>query len=226
MPSFQHVQEFITYALFLETFNNIFCQLTLMKKTLFFLSLLAVSKLAFCQTSPQNSIKAGLTYVLFGSGDLSGVNYYNEYNRRLNRYLTFAPSLYVGYGSKSSDYLRFTKASFSVDPNPFISPMRFEKSKIRLGAGPSLRFLSDTQPNSYGIIFKGALPALPPNTDYVITPLNYTRPLNYWTIGYSVVLEAELHFTGHWLVGGRASFQSYASGETVLNAGINVGYRF
>jgi hypothetical protein len=30
MPSFQHVQEFITYALFLETFNNIFCQLTLL----------------------------------------------------------------------------------------------------------------------------------------------------------------------------------------------------
>jgi hypothetical protein len=197
-----------------------------MTKSLLILSLLVSTHLAFCQSSPQNSIKAGFTSILFGSGDLTGVNYYNEYNRRLNRYLTFAPSLHVGYGSKDSDYLRFIKASFSVDPNLFISPMRFEKSKIRLGVGPSLRFLSDSHPSGYGILFKGALPTLPPNTDYVITPLNYTRPLNYWTIGYTLVLEAELHFTGHWLVGGRASFQSYKSGETVANVGINVGYRF
>lgn len=197
-----------------------------MKNTLLILSLFVGSHFAFCQTSPQNSIKVGLTYILFGSGDLTGVNYYNEYNRRLNRYLTFSPSLHVGYGSKASDYLRFTKASFSVDPNLFISPMRFEKSKIRLGIGPSFRFLSDSHPSGYGIEFNGDLPTLPNKVNYVITPVFYTRPLNYWTIGYSVVLEAELHFTGHWLIGGRASFQNYASGETVLNAGINVGYRF
>lgn len=197
-----------------------------MKKTLLILSLSVGTHLAFCQNAPQNSIKAGLTSILFGSGDLTGVNYYNEYNRRLNRCLTFAPSLHFGYGSKASDYLRFTKASFSVDPNLFISPMRFEKSKIRLGIGPSLRFLSDSHPSGYGILFKGALPALPPNVDYVIMPLNYTRPLNYWTIGYTIVLEAELHFTGHWLIGARASFQNYESGETAANAGINLGYRF
>jgi hypothetical protein len=197
-----------------------------MKHTLLVLILLVSSSLAFCQNSPQNSFKAGLTGILFGSGDLTGVNYYNEYNRRLNRYFTFAPSLHFGYGSKASEYLRFTKASFSVDPNIFISPMRFEKSKVRLGVGPSLRFLSDSHPNGYGVMFKGALPALPENLDYVITPVTYARPLNYWTVGYSIVLEAELHFTGHWLVGARASFQNYASGESAANVGFNVGYRF
>ncbi|WP_147277019.1 hypothetical protein [Runella aurantiaca] len=196
-----------------------------MKKTLLFLSLLAGSNLVFGQNPPQNNIKAGFTYILFGSGDLAGFNYYNEYNRRLNRFLTFAPSLHFGYGAKASDYLRSTKASFSVDPNVFISPMRFEKSKIRLGVGPSLRFLSDSHPSSFGLLFNGGT-ALPLDKDYLITPITYTRPLNYWTIGYTLLLEAELHFTRHWLVGTRASFQNYASGETALNAGLNVGYRF
>lgn len=197
-----------------------------MKKTLLVLSLLVGTHLAFCQNVLQNSIKAGLTYILFGSGDLTGVNYYNEYNRRLNRHLTFAPSLHVGYGSKTSKYLRFTKASFSIDPNLFFSPMRFEKSKVRIGIGPSLRFLSDSHPSGYGVLFKEAFPSFPSNTEYIITPLNYARPLNYWTIGYSVVLEAEVHFTRYWLLGGRVSFQNYESGETAANAGINVGYRF
>lgn len=197
-----------------------------MKNTFLVLSLLVGSHLAFCQNAPQNSIKAGLTGVLFGSGDLRGVNYYNEYNRRLNRYLTFAPSLHVGYGAQDRDYLRFTKASFSIDPNLFFSPMRFEKSKIRLGVGPSLRFLSDSHPSSYGVFHRVTFPSFPVDVEYLISPLTYSHPLNYWTIGYTVVLEAEINLAARWNTGVRASFQNYNSGETAANIGLNVGYRF
>jgi hypothetical protein len=197
-----------------------------MKKLILVLALLLHSYWGVCQMSTRHSIKAGITRVLFGSGDLAGYNYYNEYNRSLNRYLTFAPSLHVGYGSGDSGYLRFTKASFSLDPNFFVSPMRFDRSKVRLGVGPSLRFISDSHPNGYGIYFRGAIPNLPPSFDYVIGPMTYSRPLNYWTIGYTVVLEGELNVSPRWNTGVRASFQNYTSGETVANIGFNVGYRF
>lgn len=197
-----------------------------MKKPILVLLLLMSNHFALCQGSVRNSVKVGVTYILFGSGDLSGVNYYNEYNRSLNRFLTFAPSLHVGYGSKDTGYLRYTKASFSLDPNIFFSPMRFERGKIRLGVGPSLRFLSDSHPNGYGIYFQGGLPGLPPGLDYVIEPLRYARPLNYWTIGYTVVLEGEVNVSPRWNTGIRASFQNYESGETAANLGLNIGYRF
>lgn len=197
-----------------------------MKKLILVLTLLTNSYLALGQNNDRNRVKAGITYILFGSGDLSGLNYYNEYNRRLNRFLTFAPSLHVGYGSQDSGYLRSTKASFSLDPNLYFSPMRFERSKIRLGIGPSLRFLSDSHPNGYGAYFRGAIPNLPPDFEYVLAPLSYARPMNYWTIGYTVVLEGEVNVSSRWNTGIRASFQNYKSGETAATLGLNVGYRF
>lgn len=188
-----------------------------MKKPLIAFALLFVS--IFCFSQDRNSLKAGFTYTIFGSGDMRGINYYNEYNHRINRFLTLAPSFHAGYGSMNAGYLRFTKASFAIDPNLFFSPMRFENSKIRLGIGPSLRFLSDSNPTGHGI-------SLTPNSDYVINPLNYAHPLNYWTIGYTVVLEGEINLSARWNTGIRTSFQNYVSGETVANVGFSVGYRF
>jgi hypothetical protein len=197
-----------------------------MKKIFLVLTFLLNSYWGICQIDTRSSVKAGLSYVLFGSGDLGGYNYYNEFNHSLNHFVTFAPSLHAGYGSGEHRYLRFTKASFAIDPNVFVSPMRFNRSKVRLGVGPSLRFISDSHPNGYGIYFRGAIPNLPPDFDYVIGPMTYARPLNYWTIGYTIVLEGELNITRRWNTGLRASFQNYTSGETVANIGFNVGYRF
>lgn len=196
-----------------------------MKKILLILTLLFTAFEGYSQSTTR-TIKAGFSHVLFGSGDLRGINYYNEYNHSLSRYLTFAPSLHVGYGSRDDEYLRFTKASFSLDPNFFVSPMRFNRSKIRLGVGPSLRFISDSQPGGYGIYFRGSIPNLPPDFDYVVGPMKYRQPHNFWTVGYTVALEGELNITPKWNTGIRASFQSYTSGETVANLGLNVGYRF
>lgn len=198
-----------------------------MKKLNFLLVFLLVSSAAFSQVPARNSVKAGFTYILFGSGDLSGFNYYNEYNHSINRFLTVAPSFHFGYGSKDGLYLRSTKASFSLDPNLFFSPFRFESSKIRVGIGPSLRFLSDSHPTGgSGVYSQGAILGLPPELPYVIAPLGYSRPLNYWTVGYTIVLEGELNITPRWNAGVRTSFQNYDSGETAANAGLNIGYRF
>ncbi|QHW00660.1 hypothetical protein [Spirosoma endbachense] len=204
-----------------------------MKKLVFVLVLLANSHLAVCQGNIRSSVKAGITYVLFGRGDRIGVNYYNEYNRSINRFLTFAPSLHVGYGSKVDRLMadgfyqefRFVKASFALDANLFVSPMRFERHKIRLGVGPSIRFLSESFPSSFGLRLVDS-PGLPTGNQYALIPIAYQRPRNQWTIGYTVVLEGELNVSPRWITGVRTSFQNYENGETVLNVGVNAGYRF
>ena len=197
-----------------------------MKHTILLSLLLAVGHSVSAQKFAAQSVKAGVSYILFGAGDMRGVNYYNEYNRRLTRHVTFGPSFHLGYGSLDAGYIRFTKASFALDPNLYFSPMRFERSKVRLGVGPSLRFLSDSHPNGYGVYFRGALPAIPPSMDYLLSPLRYERSLNYWTLGYTAVLEAEINVDIRWVLGARASFQSYMSGETAATLGVNIGYKF
>lgn len=203
-----------------------------MKNSLF---LYVATLLSLCTVSAQTpntrNLKAGLSYVLFGSGDLSGLEYYNEYNHRLSPYVTLAPSLHVGYGAKSSpvydaDEIRFAKGSVAVDLNLYVSPMVFEKTKIRFGIGPSLRLVSDSHPNGYGIYTAAALNTkLPPNTPYVFEPFGYAKPLHYLTVGYTAVAEFELMVSARWLAGVRASFQGYAR-ETVAAVGLNAGYRF
>ncbi|GAB2771205.1 hypothetical protein GCM10027275_12420 [Rhabdobacter roseus] len=197
-----------------------------MRHTILLSLLLAVGHSAAAQEPALQTVKAGVSYILFGSGDMTGINYYNEYNRQLNRFMAFGPSVHLGYGSSDIGYLRFTKASFALDPNLYFSPMRFDRSKVRIGVGPSFRFLSDSHPNGYGIYFQGAIPNLPSSMEYVIGPLQYERPQNYWTVGYTVVLEAELKVATRWMLGARASFQSYTSGETAATLGLNVGYLF
>ena len=187
-----------------------------------------------------NNIKAGVTTILFGSGDLKGLNYYNEYNRKLNKYFTLAPSVQFGFGSASSpvyvsnprsgapyvDELRFSKGSAALDVNLYASPWRYERSKLRLGVGPSLRFVSDSSPNFYGVYYPGSLKEFPEIFDYIIDAPRYDRPQNYLTVGYSLIAEGELNVSRRCNLGARAAFQNYLSGETTLTLGVNFGYRF
>ncbi|GAB3170062.1 hypothetical protein [Telluribacter humicola] len=197
-----------------------------MKKLFLVLALLFNSYWGICQMGTRHSVKAGVSYVLFGTGDMVGFNYYNEYNQSLNPYVTFAPSLHVGYGSRDEGYARFTKASISLDPNFFVSPMWFDRSKIRLGIGPSLRYTSSSLPTSHGYSLVGPIPEHPTDQATYAIDLNYTRPMNYWAVGYTVVLEGEVTLDRGWSTGIRASFQNYTSGGTVANIGLNVGYQF
>jgi hypothetical protein len=135
-----------------------------MKKTMLVGLFLLAGNALYAQRSVfpntyRNNIKAGVTTILFGSGDLTGLNYCNEYNRKLNNYLTLAPSVQFGFGSKTSYFtdnipsdfaheMRFTKGSAALDLNPYASPWRFDRSKLRVGVGPSLRFVSDSHPSS------------------------------------------------------------------------------
>lgn len=201
--------------------------------------LLLAQNLEFPRTF-KNNFKAGVTTILFGSGDLKGINYYNEYNRRLNNYLTLAPAVQFGFGSGSSlidvrnpkvgapytDESRFSKGSMALDLNLFVSPWRFERTKLRVGVGPTLRYMSDSSPSSQGVYYPGSLKEFPDDFDYIIDPPKYYRPQNYLTIGYSVVAEGELNLSRRCILGARGAFQGYRSGETTLTFGLNFGYRF
>jgi len=190
----------------------------------------------------RNNLKAGVTTILFGRGDFTGLNYYNEYNRKVNNYLTLAPAVQFSFGSKANTIfvdtplnkepyereIRFSKGSAAVYLNLYFSPWRFERSKLRIGAGPSLRYISDSLPFEYITAYTRPIREWPSriDIDYFHPPIEYDRPLNFLTIGYSLVAEGELNVSSHCNLGIRAAFQGYQSGETALMLGVNFGYRF
>ena len=152
------------------------------------------------QDRPRNSYKAGLTTIFFGTGDMRGLNFFNEYNHALSSHITIAPSLQVGYGFTDGG----AKGSAAADLNFFFSPMRFEQSKVRIGIGPSVRFVAD--PRGF--------------------TSNQDRSNHYFTAGFTMVLEGEFNVTSRLLVGVGGSIQPYASGEIVSKFGLNTGYKF
>lgn len=154
---------------------------------------------SYAQTSSGSSYKLGLTNIFFGTGDVRGINLFNEYNHALSNHTSISPSLHIGYGSKGV----ISKKSAALDVNFFFSPMRFDQSKIRFGGGPSVRFISDKIEFSY----------------------NNRKPSQYFTVGYTVALEGEFNITSRFLVGVGGSIQPYASGEIVSKFGFNAGYR-
>ncbi|WP_345244919.1 hypothetical protein [Nibrella saemangeumensis] len=187
------------------------------------------------QTTTRNSVNVGLSYMHFRNDNFKGISYYNEYNRRLNDSFTLSPSMQVGFatGKIAFGYVRSTVATIAMDANVFFSPIRAGGSKLRFGGGPSLRFFSDSRSEGY-IVFRnyddlnikqGLFP-------YVLSPIIYTRPNNYLTIGYSVVAEAEFNLSTRWLIGIKATYQSYripwgaVRKELIYSVGINLGYRF
>ncbi|MGM9507932.1 hypothetical protein ACS5NO_09400 [Larkinella sp. GY13] len=153
------------------------------------------------QNPVKASFKVGLNTIFFGSGDLRGTEIYNEYNYRLSSHFTLAPSLHAGYGTRPSGG---AKGTLSTDVTLFFSPMQFNQSKVRLGIGPSLRFLTDSR-FSY--------------------PGDRYSP-NYWTLGYTMALEGEFNLSKRWLAGVGGSIQPYESGEIVSRCGLSVGYKF
>lgn len=208
----------------------------MLKKTAYILALCILSHhFLFAQnaslTSYKSSVRAGVLYTSFGLGDLKGLSYYNEYNRQLSHYVSFSPSVQVGFGSVKkvvstndlANGVRFNKASIGADLNFFVLPVQSERFNVRLGAGPSFRYFSDSYPSSYSIY---SLPSLPPGTPYVISPFTYPRDQNYLAAGYNLVVDGEVNLSDHWLIGVRGSYQGYTSKETVLSVGINTGYRF
>ncbi|GAB4039468.1 hypothetical protein [Spirosoma gilvum] len=206
-------------------------------KRLLLLCLLLANHLVIGQPKPQSSVKAGLTYIKFGAGDLNGINFYNEYihSNLRRRFVTLATALQLGYGTNVTEVnpgngftevLRSAKASLALDANWFFSVISLKHTKIRVGVGPSLRFISDSHTSSFIIYAQGNNINIPPNVPYVISPLHYDRPHNYFTFGYSLVFDGEWSLNDHWLSGIRASFQNYGGGEKITALGLTVGYQF
>ena len=193
-----------------------------MKKTVTFL-LILMNVCAFSQQ--KGTFKAGFNRCLYGSGDYRGFEYYNEYLFPLKPRITLAPSFHIGYGSnsvKDFDEPRLKTTSFGVDVMLYVSPWKFQKNKIQIGFGPSVRHFSDGSPNimAYNVIQL-------PNSNFVYDGYRFaysTKP-DYWRLGYSAVIDGELNITPKWVVGGRLSFSNYAY-DVISQFGLSVGHRF
>lgn len=187
------------------------------------LFLFFVSFYAFSQE--KSTFKVGFNRCMYGSGDYRGYEYYNEFLLPIKPRVFFAPSFHIGYGSSNvtqADQPRFKTTSFGIDGMIYVSPWKFQKSKIQIGAGPSLRYFSDGSPNIYTI-----RPAQLPNSSVVFNnyTFNYETKPNYVRLGYSVVIDGELNVTPVWVIGGRISFSDY-SYDVISQYGFSFSRRF
>lgn len=199
-----------------------------MKKPLSFLLFFLLSNL-FVQA--QNTLITGLTYVNFGKDGQRGVGYYTEYNHALNPAFSLAPSIQMAYGTKGQEfpYYLLNKFTTGLDLNLFYTPIHLGKAGIRIGIGPSLRYFSGRDRSYFGISDNySGISGLGPDGTYWVPyfyPNDRLKP-NYFSIGYSGVIEGNLNLSSHWQSGLRASYQNYESHEYILTVGLNMGYHF
>jgi hypothetical protein len=157
-----------------------------MRKIIAVAIMIVTFKNAIAQHSFSNSYKLGIHSIFFGTGDLRGLNLSAEYNRKLNNYLTFSPSIHMGYGRKAVGLRAVSsnqrKESGAVNFNLFASPMHFDKNKFRIGIGPSVRYTT-------GVV-----------RTYV-RPNGDIRSGNNLSLGYTLATEGEFNILGTWLVG-------------------------
>jgi len=187
------------------------------------LLLLLISFYAFSQQ--KNAFKVGFNRCIYGTGDYWGYEYYNEFLLPIKPRITFAPSFHIGYGSSSvsfADQPRFKTTSFGIDGMIYVSPWKFQKSKVQIGVGPSLRHFSDGSPDIY-IVRQTQLP----NSSVILNnyTFNYETKPNYLRLGYSAVIDGELNITPLWVVGGRLSFSNYTY-DVISQYGISFSRRF
>ncbi|SOE21577.1 hypothetical protein SAMN06298216_2034 [Spirosomataceae bacterium TFI 002] len=166
--------------------------------------------------------KVGLNNSLYGSGDLRGFEYYNEIIFPINGHLSWAPSIHVGSGSNNpidNTSPRFSTTSIGTDFTVYFSPWQFEKSKIQMGVGPSIRYFNDGTPETTGFQTIEIGNSLKRVYEYY-----YPIPSSYVSPGFSVVLDSELKVSNHWKIGGRVSFSSFLEGQTIAQLGLSAGY--
>ena len=174
----------------------------------------------------KNTLKIGINRCIYGSGDYWGYEFYNELLIPFKPHITVAPSFHIGYGSnaiESSSDPRLKTTSMGFDAMIYVSPCKFQKSKIQIGIGPSLRYFEDGSPNIYGYNIVPLIPNSPYN--YKAYRFEYLTKPTYWRLGYSAVVDGELIVSPKWAVGGRVSFSNY-SVDVISQFGLSFSRRF
>lgn len=186
-----------------------------MRKQLTLLMILAANLV-----NAQNPVTAsmGISRALFGSGDLRGVDYFNELKMPLGDHIGLLPSIHIAYGSNqtyASTEPRFTTAALGLDFFAYYSPMITTKSKVMLFTGASIRHFNVGNPKSFGNT---------PNPNFGLPNLYYfdyeTQKQN--TIGYGFGLEGEAVLK-KWSFGGRGYFSTYLNGQSIAAFGLKIG---
>jgi hypothetical protein len=168
--------------------------------------------------------KAGLNRSLYGSGDLQGIEYFNELLIPIASHFSVAPSFHIGSGSNNpTDEFtpRFTTSSFGLDALLYASPWKFNKSKLQFGVGPTVRHFSSGYPTTWV-----SRPTQFGNQVISVYNFYYSRNPRYISVGYSLVLDGEVNLTPKWGIGSRLSFSNYRSGETIAQYGVTLLRRF
>jgi hypothetical protein len=179
----------------------------------------------------QSNIKVGLTYVKFNVDGQQGGEFYMEYNKNLTKAISIAPSFHINYAIKGRDfpYYLINKFSTGIDINLFFAPIRSKQGIIKIGLGPSGRFISGRNRSYYGISENySGISGLGPDGSYWVPyffPNDRLRP-TYVAIGYSGIIEGELNLSTRIVSGIRFSYQQYSSSERITSTGISIGYRF
>jgi len=163
-----------------------------------------------------NSIKVAIGPAFFGSGDITGIMQYTEYNRQILPYLQIGAGFSLAQAS--SNNARWQQAAAkTLDVNIAFIPLRSSRQNFKIGAGIFRRHVNDIYRT--GIFYYKFDNNLPIKVEEF-------EKQEFNSFGYTALLEYEYLFGERWIIGTRASFQNYQQGSTVLFFGINGGIRF
>lgn len=185
-------------------------------------SLLADPALAqYVSSFKNNNLKIGAGYA--NMGGLPGVHYYNEYNRKLTSYVQIAPAVGFTTASTPKEETFFTqKTLLAADVNLYFTPiqllnklgvLKWRNHNLKLGGGIGMRYLTQSQYTGSNKV------GGQPDQFTFLTKKG-------WRTGFGVIVEYEWTFADKWILGPRASVQTYDGGEAVDFVGFNAGIKF
>ena len=168
-----------------------------------------------------NNLKIGAGYA--NMGGLHGMHYYNEYNRKLTSYVQIAPVLSFTTASTPEKGPYFTqKTLLTADVNIYFTPiqllnklgvLKWRNHNLKLGGGVGMRYLTQSQFTGSNMV--GGQP----------DQFSFQTKKG-WRNGFGVIVEYEWTFADKWVLGPRASVQTYEGGEAVDFVGFNTGIKF
>lgn len=193
-----------------------------MKKILLVFSLVLASQFAFSQGRP-NAFQLSGGPSWHGTGDLGGlafgVSYDHPFSKRTDVSTSITTTVHWGKDNGANDtgfgftpgenLLHFTTAGIQLAVLGYFTPVIFRNSKLKIGAGPLLRFQTTNLPDSYGFHQNTAIYPVPFYT------INTTQNYNTLAPGYNVTIAYLLQSFPRYSAGIKVSFQNDTNGDII-----------
>lgn len=193
-------------------------------------NLFAYQSYAQTETSDSsNSFLIGGGRTFTGSGDYYGVMLYTQYNHSLNHQWLVSPRLSFAMGTASEPsgasmagtgvFWQSSAMAIDIDFNKLIFPKITRHISVYLSAGPSLRYLIDTSPDSFFMEVNQS------TGEVLFDEIEYEQKRGL-AIGATGGINLSVNLANNFQVLGRASVQIYSDDSIVPFYGIAVGKRF